>query len=89
MSRTRIVKGKYVKITHGNHNMSTEGHIVSNAAVEVRETGNANGVIYNKFERKGSDVNDDFEIRFSLKKDKAYSTVVPFSILDFEERLRL
>lgn len=84
MSRIRIVKGKYVKITHGDNNMSTEGHIVSNAAVEVRETGNENGVMYNNFERKGSEVNDDFEIRLSLKRDKAYSTVVPFGILDFK-----
>ncbi|KPH13090.1 hypothetical protein [Chryseobacterium sp. ERMR1:04] len=84
MSRIRIVKGKYVKITHGDHNMSTEGHITSNAAVEVRETGNENGVMYNNFERKGSEVNNDFEIRLSLKRDKAYSTMVPFGILDFK-----
>ncbi|SHK24217.1 hypothetical protein [Chryseobacterium polytrichastri] len=84
MSRIRIVKGKYVKITHGDHNMSTEGHIVSNAAGEIREKGNENGIIYNNFERKGSEVNDDFEIKLSLKRDKAYSTVVPFGILDFK-----
>lgn len=84
MSRIRIVKGKYVKITHGDHNMSTEGHIVSNAAGEIREKGNENGIIYNNFERKGSEVNDDFEIKLSLKKDKSYSTVVPFGILDFK-----
>jgi len=84
MSRTRIVQGKYIKISQGEHNMSAEGNIVSNALLEVREKGNDNGVIYGNFERKGSDVNEDFEITFSLRKDKEYSTVVPFGILDFK-----
>ncbi|KQT33917.1 hypothetical protein ASG22_17620 [Chryseobacterium sp. Leaf405] len=84
MSRTRIVQGKYIKISQGEHNMSAEGNIVSNALLEVREKGNDNGVIHGNFERKGSDVNEDFEITFSLRKDKEYSTVVPFGILDFK-----
>jgi len=84
MSRTRFVKGKYVKITQGDHNMSAEGHIRSNAKDEVREKGNKKGVSHNTFERQGSTVNEDFEITFSLKKDEGYSTVVPFGILDFE-----
>jgi hypothetical protein len=83
MSRTRIVKGKYFKITHEDHNISAEGTIISSANVEVREEGKENGVIYGEFERKGSDINEDFEITFSIKKDKEYSTIVPFGILDF------
>jgi hypothetical protein len=84
MSRTRIVQGNYSKITGGDHNMSSEGKIVSNASNEVREKGDGSGVTYGNFERKGSDVNEDFEISFSLKKDSGFSTVVPFGILDFE-----
>lgn len=84
MSRTRIVQGNYSKITGGDHNMSSEGKIVSNASNEVREKGDGTGVTYGNFERKGSDVNEDFEISFSLKKDSGFSTVVPFGILDFE-----
>lgn len=86
MSRTRIVKGKYTKISEGEHNMSAERNIISNAMVEVRENGNDNGVIHGNFERKGSDVNEDFEITFSLRKGKEYSTFVPFGILDFKGR---
>lgn len=46
--------------------------------------GTGQGVVYGNFERKGSTVNEDFELSFSLKKDGGYSTVVPFGILDFE-----
>jgi hypothetical protein len=84
MSRTRIVQGVYHKITGGDHNMSSEGKIISGAGNQVREMGTGQGVVYGNFERKGSTVNEDFEISFSLKKDSGYSTVVPFGILDFE-----
>lgn len=84
MSRTRIVKGKYTKIIGDNYFISAEGNIVSNAQKEVRDNGIDKGVLYSEYERVGSNVSDDFEISFSLKKDKAYSTVVPFGILDFE-----
>lgn len=84
MSRTRIVQGNYLKVTGGDHNMSSEGKIVSNASNEIRENGTGSGVTYGNFERKGSTVNEDFEISFSLKKDSGFSTVVPFGILDFE-----
>ena len=84
MSRTRIVQGVYHKITGGDHNMSSEGNIISGAGHQVREMGTGQGVVYGNFERKGSTVNEDFEISFSLKKDSGYSTVVPFGILDFE-----
>ncbi|WP_027388593.1 hypothetical protein [Chryseobacterium gregarium] len=84
MSRTRIVQGSYSKVTGGDHNMSSEGKIVSNASNEIRENGTGSGVTYGNFERKGSTANEDFEISFSLKKDSGFSTVVPFGILDFE-----
>ena len=84
MSRTRIVKGKYAKISAGNHIISAEGNIVSNAGLEVRDNGIAKGVFYGSYERLGSDVSDDFEINFVQKKDGIYSTVVPLGILDFE-----
>ena len=68
MSRTRIVQGVYHKITGGDHNMSSEGKIISGAGNQVREMGTGQGVVYGNFERKGSTVNEDFEISFSLKK---------------------
>lgn len=84
MSRIRIVKGKYTKIIGDNYFISAEGNIVSNAQREVRDNGIEKGVLYSEYDRVGSNVSDDFQISFSLKKDKAYSTVVPFGILDFE-----
>ncbi|WP_175623039.1 hypothetical protein [Chryseobacterium schmidteae] len=84
MSRTRIVKGKYTKVIGGNYNISAEGNVFSSAGGQVQEKGFDNGVSYGSFERIGSNVNEDFEISFSLSKDKMYSTVVPFGILDFE-----
>lgn len=84
MSRTRIIKGKYIKTVGENYNISAEGNVFSSAANQVQEKGESNGVSYGSFERLGSNVNDDFEISFSLKKDGMYSTVVPFGILDFE-----
>jgi len=84
MSRTRIVKGKYIKISAGDHYISAEGNIISNAASEVRDHGVERGVFYGSYERLGSDITDDFEISFSQKKDGIYSTVVPLGILDFK-----
>lgn len=84
MSRTRIVKGKYTKAVGGNYNILAEGNVFSSAGGQVQENGFDNGVSYGSFERIGSNVNEDFEISFSLSKDKMYSTVVPFGILDFE-----
>ncbi|WP_210151610.1 hypothetical protein [Chryseobacterium scophthalmum] len=84
MSRTRIVKGKYTKAVGGNYNILAEGNVFSSAGGQVQEKGFDNGVSYGSFERIGSNVNEDFEISFSLSKDKMYSTVVPFGILDFE-----
>ena len=51
MSRTRIVKGKYAKISAGNHIISAEGNIVSKAGLEVRDNGIAKGVFYGSYER--------------------------------------
>lgn len=84
MSRTRIVKGKYTKISGGNHNISAEGNIISNAGVEVRDNGIDNGVYYGNYERLGSNVSDDFIIQFSINKKKTYNSVIPFGILDFK-----
>ncbi len=83
MSRRRTVLGTYKKITGGDHNMSSEGHIISKAVLNVGEKGTEIGVTHNSFERLGSNVNEDFEINFSRNKDKDYSTVVPLGILDF------
>lgn len=84
MSRTRIVKGQYLKSVGENYNISAEGNIFSSAGNQVQEKGYENGVSYGTFERLGNNVNEDFEISFSLKKDSDYSTLVPFGILDFE-----
>lgn len=84
MSRTRIVKGKYTKIIGENYNISSEGNISSNAGIEVREKGTEKGVFYGKYERLGSNVSEDFDLKFSLKKDEVYKTIVPFGILDFK-----
>ncbi|MCX3297316.1 hypothetical protein [Chryseobacterium salipaludis] len=84
MSRTRIVKGKYIKISAGDHYISAEGNIISSAASEVRDHGVERGVFYGSYERLGSDITDDFEISFSQKKNGIYSTVVPLGILDFK-----
>lgn len=46
MSRTRIVKGIYSKITHGDHNMYSRGDINSFADETIRETGDEEGVRY-------------------------------------------
>lgn len=82
MSKTRIVKGKYTKISGGNYNISAEGNITTTALLEVTEKGDTKGVYYGNFERLGSNVSDDFELDFSQKKDDIYSTVVPLGILD-------
>ena len=84
MSRSRTVNGKYVKITNGDHNMSAEGNIISKAVLNVGEKGTDNGVTRNNVERLGSNVNEDFEITFTLEKGKTYSTLVPMGILDYE-----
>ncbi len=83
MSRTRIVKGKYTKIIGENYNVSAEGNISYNAMNEVRDNGIDKGVFYGNYEKLGSEVSDDFDIRFSLRKDKTYTTVVPFGILHY------
>jgi len=46
MSRTRIVKGTYTKITHGNHNMYSRENINSFADNVVKEKGEDEGVSY-------------------------------------------
>ena len=46
MSRTRIVKGTYTKITGGDHNMYAKGNIVSTAGKSINEVGKENGVNY-------------------------------------------
>lgn len=86
MSRTRIVKGKYTKIIGEDYNISSEGNISYNAGTEVRDKGTDKGVFYGEYEKLGSSVSDDFEIKFSLKKDKTYSTLVPFGILDYNDK---
>lgn len=83
MSRTRIVGGKYTKIIGGNYNISAEGSIKSSAAAEVTDNGREQGVLYGDYERLGSNVNEDFDLQFSLKKNDGFDTVVPFGILDF------
>lgn len=46
MSRTRIVKDKYTKITGGDHRMFSEGNIASSAGKQYFEKGEENGVIF-------------------------------------------
>ena len=47
MSRTRIVKGTYTKISGGGHSMYSKGSINSTAGKQVTENGSSNGVLYN------------------------------------------
>lgn len=46
MSRTRIVKGTYTKISHGGHSMYSNESIITTAGKSVTETGVQNGVSY-------------------------------------------
>jgi peptidoglycan/xylan/chitin deacetylase (PgdA/CDA1 family) len=46
MSRTRIVKGTYTKITGGDHNMYAKGNIVTTAGGVITQTGKENGVSF-------------------------------------------
>lgn len=46
MSRTRIIKGTYTKITHGNHNMYSRENINSFAGSVIKEKGADEGVSY-------------------------------------------
>jgi hypothetical protein len=46
MSRTRIVKGTYTKISHSGHNMYSNESIITTAGKEVTETGVKKGVSY-------------------------------------------
>ncbi|OWP82659.1 hypothetical protein BWK59_14685 [Flavobacterium davisii] len=48
MSRTRIVKGTYTKITGGDHNMYAKGNIVTTAGKSINEIGKENGVTCNE-----------------------------------------
>ncbi|MCW3161418.1 hypothetical protein [Chryseobacterium oryctis] len=83
MSRTRIIHGKCTKIIGENYNVFAEGSILYNANCETRDNGLEKGVHYGDYEKFEEDISEDFELKFSLKKDKTYSTVVPFGILDF------
>ncbi|MHA7610374.1 hypothetical protein ACV0BM_016135 [Elizabethkingia meningoseptica] len=83
MSRTRIVKGIYNKITKGSHNMFAEENIVSSAFKEVKQKG-GDGISFNAPGRLENTTSDDFKISFSIKKDGHYKTVVPLGILDYE-----
>ncbi|OPB94433.1 hypothetical protein [Elizabethkingia ursingii] len=83
MSRTRIVKGIYNKITKGSHNMFAEENIVSSASREVKQKG-GDGISFNTPGRLENTTSDDFKITFSIKKDSSYKTIVPLGILDYE-----
>lgn len=46
MSRTRIVKGKLIKITHKDHYIYSRGAITNNASTKVIQVGENDGVFY-------------------------------------------
>ncbi len=46
MSRTRIVKGTYTKISQEGHSMYSNTNIITNAGAAITETGAENGVSY-------------------------------------------
>ena len=48
MSRTRIIKGSYVKISEGNYNLFSNSDIITSADKVVSEQGDENGVSYNE-----------------------------------------
>ncbi|MET4083692.1 hypothetical protein ABIB40_003664 [Pedobacter sp. UYP30] len=84
MSRTRIVKGVYTKISQGNHLMFAEGNIITSASEEVNQLGTDLGVKHgspNKIEDKKD---NDFNISFSLNRNE--KTMVPLGILDFNNK---
>jgi len=46
MSRIRIVKGEYTKITGGDHRMFSEGNIISSAGKKYQKKGNDGGILF-------------------------------------------
>ena len=62
MSRTRIVKGTYTKITHGNHNMFSGANINTYANNEIREKGAEEGVTHGNPEMP-----PESDLRFVIK----------------------
>ncbi|MEJ5105155.1 hypothetical protein [Chryseobacterium sp. MYb328] len=46
MSRIRIVKGKYTKITGGDHLMFSDGNIISSAGEKYQELGEEGGIVF-------------------------------------------
>lgn len=82
MSRTRIVKGTYTKITHGNHYMFAEGSIITTAAGTITESGTEGGVVYGSPNKLADNKEKDFDISFSLNKNN--KTVVPLGIMNFD-----
>ncbi|MBF4516839.1 hypothetical protein IRZ71_10805 [Flavobacterium sp. ANB] len=84
MSRIRIVGGTITKTTVGDHNIYSEGNIVYNSGKSITETSDE-GITYGEPKDPPKREASDFDITFEL--DKNEKSVVPFGILDFEDKI--
>ncbi|NTE03481.1 hypothetical protein G6M26_06990 [Agrobacterium tumefaciens] len=82
MSRTRVVKGNYTKVSQGNHLMFADGNIITTASEEVNQLGKDSGVKHGSPNRLANNEEKDFNISFSLNKDE--QTMVPLGVLNFK-----
>ncbi|MGN7866974.1 hypothetical protein [Chryseobacterium sp. 22458] len=72
MSRIRIVKGKYTKITGGDHYMFSDGNIISSAGGKYEEQGNEGGIVF--------DAPKPYEPWKNFKEFKTYYTYIGSTI---------
>ena len=86
MSRIRIVKGTITKTTGGDHNIFSNGNIVTTSSKRISEEG-LQGISYGDPLPipENPITKDNFDITFELDKDT--QTVVPFGILDFKNNI--
>jgi hypothetical protein len=84
MSYRLIVGGKIIKHTVGAHHMYAENDIVFASSKNIIETGEENGIIFGSPIEAPKRESQDFDLEFSLDKDE--DTIVPFGILDFNDK---
>lgn len=84
MSRIRIIKGNYRKITHQDHHIYSRGSINNNANLKVAQKGNENGVFYGTPNFPDL-VYEDTELRLtsSLAHDQLMKTAQELSEMAF------
>lgn len=84
MTRTRVVKGIYTKITKGDHHMFAQGNIVTSAGETINQLGTEKGVSHGQPAQIKNNDEKDFNITFSLNKDE--KTVVALGVVDFDNK---